>query len=510
MSAPYQFDSWQAWHEAMLAPLEPQQCGEDLKYDDGFKQLKASSSGVGEQDFKALFILGSELVQQKSKDLRLASYLCLAATHEFGLVGFYHSLAVFNDLVRDFGVSCHPHKAKAKSFVHVWFLQQQERLIALAEQQQNVPAQLWHELKDQVSRYGDECVKLLDPESGPLATISSWAQQGCSKNPVVVSEPNVKENSPQTSNEKATQTAAAPAATQRGAAQELALESDYMAVVRQLLAFDREQKNWSRLLQVARATRWATMKLPPNEGGKTRIPAPRNTAFTPIENALADDLYDDAILAAEALFMEGAMHFNLDLQMHTLAALKKANRNALVTWLTEQIRLLVKRLPELTELKYDDGSAFCSAKSKAQIIEMTEQENASPTVASDDPLLQKQNELLNLVESEDLPKVLTEIENLTQNNEVSRLRAQLLTARVLIKAEKAPQALPLFNHLLKLVDECHLVMWQQQLAMEIWRYAMQCFKALAQGDDEQEFSQQAIEIEKKMLVTNVTTAIGWI
>ncbi len=132
MSQPHKYQSWQQWRENLLAPLGGMPCGDDLKYEESFKLLKASSSGVAEPDFKANFILASELLEKQTKDIRIASYLALAATNEFGLEGLIHSLDLFNQLLQQYQAQIHPVKERARASVHTWFLQQQQRLLGVA------------------------------------------------------------------------------------------------------------------------------------------------------------------------------------------------------------------------------------------------------------------------------------------------------------------------------------------------------------------------------------------
>ena len=98
-NTPHTHTTWIEWLEALSAPLPGNKCGEDLKYEETFKALKASSSGVGEVDFKVMFIQASDLLNTQSKDLRIVSYLALAATSEFGVTGLTHTLLLFKRLL---------------------------------------------------------------------------------------------------------------------------------------------------------------------------------------------------------------------------------------------------------------------------------------------------------------------------------------------------------------------------------------------------------------------------
>ena len=189
---PHTHNSWELWLEELSKPLSGLACGEDLKYEETFKALKASSSGVGEVDFKVMFIQATDLLQNQSKDLRIVSYLCLAATSEFGVVGLTHSLKLFNQLLSQFSEQVHPLKARMRCAVNTWFLQQQERLKGIAQAKSSSPEQ-WAELETVLAEYNQVSVPVLDADSGPLSTLNEWVKEQVIRNPVAKPEPEVKE-----------------------------------------------------------------------------------------------------------------------------------------------------------------------------------------------------------------------------------------------------------------------------------------------------------------------------
>ncbi|KAF7769675.1 type VI secretion system protein VasJ [Pseudoalteromonas citrea] len=507
MSVPHTHESWALWHDALITPLINNACGEDLKYEDSFKALKSSSSGVGEVDFKALFILGTDLLATKTKDLRVMSYTCLAASSEYGVEGLIASLSVFNSLVNEFTAHIHPLKPRARGSVHTWFLQQQGRLRGIIEQHKQPTAQQWHALNIQVNEYGQSSARQLDEEAGPLADLTQWIEQGCKSNPLVIESPAEAMSS------QGTQDIASPAQiepTQQGAGVVKNIDSDsvFIAQTRVLISYDKEAKRYERMVKMARATRWSGLKLPPNEQGKTRLPAPRTAAFAPIENALMNADHEQGLIKAEALFMEGAMHFNLNLQVLTIELLRKLGLGNLERWLSVQVLALINECAGLLSLTYDDGTPFCSAKSKTVLDEIKESitPQASSAVKAPDEDIQKS--AFSLADDAKLHQALQRVDELPQNCAYSKARADLLKARVLMRADNPVLAKPLFLKLIDQVETQQLAAWHRDFAMHVWRYAQQCFVALPEQDDE--FKQLAESLTQKMLITNTTSAIGWI
>lgn len=516
---PHTHNSWELWLEELSKPLSGLACGEDLKYEETFKALKASSSGVGEVDFKVMFIQATDLLQNQSKDLRIVSYLCLAATSEFGVVGLTHSLKLFNQLLSQFSEQVHPLKARMRCAVNTWFLQQQERLKGIAQAQSSSPEQ-WAELETVLAEYNQVSVPVLDAESGPLSTLNEWVKEQVIRNPVAKPEPEVKSEpkaqetivvSEPTTEPVAQQVVQAKPVTTAPKVADIASDSAYLAAIRELLNFDKEQNNIERVLKLSRAARWSGLALPANENGKTRLPAPRAAAFAPIENALATEQAEQALLLAEGLFMEGAMQFNLNLQMLTLSALKQLNKAKLVQWLEQQLVTLVSQFPLLTNLKYDDGSGLCSPQNKEALLDIANSyasQNETTQVQAN-PFDEHYIALSEQVAKGQLSAALSLVAQLSTPTGFDQAQSQLLKAKLLLKAEHYEHALAILTELLEQIETYQLAKWQQQFCMEVWRFAKQCYANLSQTESD-DMSLAAKQISQRMMVTNPAQAIAWV
>ena len=513
---PHTHNNWQLWLDELVAPLSGLACGEDLKYEETFKNLKASSSGVGEVDFKVMFIQATDLLQNKSKDLRIVSYLCLAATSEFGVQGLISSLKLFNQLLADFTDDVHPLKERMRSAVNTWFLQQQERLKGIAQGHAATPEQ-WAELDAVLAVYNQNSVPLLDSESGPLSTLNEWTGEQMKRNPVVksiapavVSQDPVKQDRTEvTATSKAAPVETSPKQMASISVSDISNDTAYLSAIRELLNFDKEQKNIERVIKLSRAARWAGLKIPANENGKTRLPAPRAAAFAPIENALASEQPEQALLLAEGLFMEGAMQFNLNLQMLVLSALKQLNKGKLSYWLEQQLINLTSQFPLLTHLQYDDGTGLCSPANKETLLEIANAQTPESTSSQGNVFDEQYSLLAEEVAQGQLSAALSKVEQLSTPTGFDQAQSQLLKAKLLLKAEHHEHALAILTELLEQIETFQLAKWQQHFCMEVWRFAKQCYANLSLADSD-EMSLAAKRISQRMMVTNPAQAIAWI
>ncbi len=506
----YTHKDWDEWLDHLTSELSGEPCGEDQLYEEGFKYLKASSSGVADVDYKKMFEVSTQLLGEKTKDLRIVNYFCLAASHEYGAVGLQYGLTLFNQLLASFPEQIFPIKDRAKKSVHKWFLQQQDRLKALVELKTDVTPEMWLALSEALAEYNQKSVAKLDPDAGPLSSLNEWIALQVKKYPVVKAEPvqAVKEAAPVQNQATPVQAPAMQTPPVKNAQiQAASFDSDagFMDAARALIAFDKDKQQYGRMLAVSRAIRWGDIKIPPNEAGKTRIPEPREAAYAPIKNALANENYIEAFLKAEALFMEGAMHFNLDLQFLSLKALKGMGQNKLVNALMAQLRSLVEACPQLISLTYDSGKAFCSQNNRALLEELSGAEDESSGAKVSDPWSEIEAELFELVEADKLTQALAAIDDLPTKELLDRAKNTLLQARLLLRAEKTEFAEPLLTQLVALVTTEQLAKWHPDFSLQVWRYAVQCYSVEINETNTSIIN----ELKQKMLVLNPAKAIAW-
>jgi len=518
-------DNWSTWFEHLSSPLSENRCGEDLKYEEDFKYLKTAFSGVNELDCKKVFVTGTSLLSEKSKDLRIVSYVLCASANDFGLEGVTFGLNLFNHYVGEYFKDVHPIKAKAKAAVHTWLLGQQGRIIALCETNKLDQPEQIVALLQALKTYSLTTVRALDENAGPLSDLKQWAEKLSKKFPVVEKVEKVEEVETQPVNKQSEQDVSStqqPLVPQIKQAPEPVVQqpvvvsttvdsdSQYNEMLRKLLAFDKDNSNLKRLIAMSRAARWSDIKLPPNENGKTRIPAPRNTALAPIKNALANDEFMVALNAAEGLFMEGAMHFNLDLQVMVLAALQGLNQKQAVSNLELSLYQVLINFPKLTNLSYDDGTPFCSANSKEKLNDIAEKFSGSGHANNDDDMFSKiEGDAKALVADGKLEQALALVNTLPSSSQFETGKQTLIKAKLCLAAERYDFAAPMLSSLVELVERSDIGQWQQSFSMQVWRSAVVCFDTLSE-DSTDEHAVLSQQLKKKMILTQPEVALGWI
>jgi type VI secretion system protein VasJ len=489
-------ESWNTWYQDLCQPLKPAPCGEDLKYQEQFSALKASFSSIEAIDYKLTFVSCTQLLASKSKDMRLLSYVCCAAANEYGVEGLIFALKLMNYLTDMYVEEMYPSSPKARKAVHIWLLGQQRSIIVQIEAKDNWNAQQLFVLKTELDVYGAATTQGLDQAAGPLVELANWTNKLLIKHPVKAKFGLQVEN-------KKEQKKCAEKITS------VSSNSEYLALLRKLLKHDNEQHNFPRLIALSRAARWSDIKLPPNQQGKTRITAPRINAFDPIINALAERDYVSALLSGEVLFMEGAMHFNMDLQCYMLSALKGLTQPGLSAQLSLTVFSLISRLPQLPSLLYEDGSCFCSAHNKTVLQSLKQQFSASACeVPQQDSYSQVEKKAQTLVEQGQLHKALTLLSQLPVSDEYDIARLMLLKATLCLQAQRFDFAEPMINELLHTIKQYHLNRWRKDFSMQVWRNAIDCFSSLSKTKDDH-YAQVTRDLRQQMILTQPELALDW-
>src|SRR5690606_30138406 len=111
--------------------------------------------------------------------------------------------------------------------------------------------------------------------------------------------------------------------------------------------------------QLVRAIRWGEIEqAPPSDGGRTLVPAPPPHQREAFASMLAASQFDVLASAGEDLFPEPPFHFWLDLQRMIATALQALGppAHAAHVAVTDATAALVRRLPTLSSLAFDDGT----------------------------------------------------------------------------------------------------------------------------------------------------------
>lgn len=356
-------NQWRDW----LAPISPEKpAGEDLTYHDTFQEIKEEIAKLSGVDYN-LIINGSEtIIKQHSKDIRVATYYCLARLQVDGAAGFADGLELLAGLLDTFGQSLYPSRSHIRKNAIEWLAN--AKFTELLNQLQPIE-------EDDLTRIIaalnliDHCNKTLfaseDPNQPsqqpdlnglilffanslkqPLKIKTSESQED--KNSVTPpSSPSVYDNEPSNKITDAT----------------IRSQRELLDQARRMATFLREKpEGYLAAGRFLRALRWDTVSnLPPmDHRGRTRLPAPRNELRQNISRLVIQQQWHELFERVEAAFMENANHFWFDLQRAAVLALQKMGepyQSWADIYLTD-IGLMFERLQGIERLAFENGTPF--------------------------------------------------------------------------------------------------------------------------------------------------------
>jgi type VI secretion system protein VasJ len=249
--------------------------------------------------------------------------------------------------------------------------------------------------------------------------------------------------------------------------------------------------------RLMRCLRWDIIeKAPPAENGKTQLAPPAPELLSGLQNALTAKDFKSALDKAEIAFAAGTNHFCLGLQR--VSALACKNLGGPYAVLQRAIHfetgMLIKRVPELLQMSFSDGTPMCDAAAKEWIAsEVQPQFSASSAEAGPgakaapnagvDRVEQEMKEAQALAAGGSVEKALDLIQNALRGSSSERdnFRRSIMLCNLLVSAKQPDIALSILESLHEKINNYHLDKWDPDLSVEAWSAMVKVIK-MAKGN----------------------------
>lgn len=456
-------------------------CGESVRYDDDFETIKTEIDKLSESDFQLVADLSEKLLTEKTKDLLVGSYLAFALTRLNGLDGLADGVAVLHIIAETFWDDVLPKKMPARGSALKFFVQKASSVLDGHKASEKERASVTRALArlEKFQAFISEAMGDSAPPFSGLQRILNDIERRIPK-PKAPPKPAGAEG--------------ASAADGEGAALDSIQSATEAGVaVTKATTFLRATDSTNPIpYRVLRALRWsAIVQTPPNEAGKTKIPAPLEQRRTYLSSLLEKDDAQKLLEESEASFQEGSFHFWIDSQRLTAGAMEKlgpAFENARQAVL-EETALLLKRVPELSDLTFADGTPFvssiCADWIESEVLPLLGSGETSGSiggrVATDDNQLHDQKkEAQRLLQKGDLSgaiKLMREGGEKDRSAKESFVR-QLHLADLCIKGKRPSVARPILEKLDQAIEQHGLAEWEPDLALSAWSSLHACYLAM--------------------------------
>jgi len=513
--------------EELLQPFEGISAGEDPRYSDEFVLAKTEIDKLAFNDYNAVMTLSREILTSNGKDLRVAGYFTLANTYINGAKGLIDGLILYRELMERFGDSLYPEKENARNSALLW-LNNSKMLAYVKQNQDPVSEEIVHDLERQIERLNEVIVSITNDESHSFNSLNDWIKKKkvevSAPPPAPVQDISTDNNSDVTASVDITNTVSGGTNLNdvstgpqtdivRGEASPIAgadmssamSETELYSFIRKIVDQLMSDKEYARGIAYARAARWGGMMMPPNEGGKTRLTAPRSAGVNQITASLSSGDNEAALKMCEAIFFEMGGHLLFDLQMYAQRAAKAMGKNDIANLISYEAVAMMQRFPGIEELRYDDDTPFANAETIGWLNKIGGgSQSSGPLISADDgneDLLEKINEACEVANDADLNAGLAMLNEYRPKTEKNRFQLRLGMSQLCLDHGRSELAYPMLEELFKQAERTSLAIWDVQLAMSVAKQLQNALRSVISGATEQnraQYEQQLNEVTAQM------------
>ncbi len=450
--------------------------GSNINYDTDFDACKNEIGKLGGIDYALVESSGKKLLAEKSKDIRLLCFLSFVYLRDEKWEFFTDIFDGFVKLAQQNYDAMFPDRERAKQNSIKW-LSEQRYNETVAEKK---PAEADYA---NVSRLLDSLTKLKTilqekfPEGSPFPSglftaVQNW-EKSCKPKPKVEA------------------TAAAPgAAAATSSADPMDTPKQAQTIVRKAAGFLIEKEPQRPMgFRLIRMVRWDIFeKAPPAENGKTQLTAPPPDLATSLNTLINNKEFKPALEKAEVAFTAGANHLWFGLQR--LAAMACAGLGEPYKSVEQAILfetgMFIKRIPEIMNLNFSDGSPFCDEITKEWITKsvlplLSGGANAAQqneTRENLDKVEEEKKQVAALIASNKTEAALDVLQNAIRNssNERDNFRRSIIMCNMLLGAKQPDIALSILDSLDAKIQLYHLDKWDPDLAVDAWSIMVRVLK----------------------------------
>ncbi len=491
-----------------------QPAGSDIAYDDDYEKLtveiKKLSSPTADSaiDWSRVTELSRKILAEKSKNLQVACYLCIALCNTDGLQGCATGVHVLRGLLDNFWDSLYPPKKRKKGRINAlrWWNEKVRDFVETLEPK-SWEVERRDEFLDDLSGLDSLIAEKLPdgPILRPLMeTISDLVLDATSglvvegpeqEETVVASSLVAGEDHRSPAIEK--ETTAVPIASVPAAVpvDENSDANDYFASGMDYLGeaatkFFVQDSHRPLSYQLTRLAAWGQIDSTPLASkGKTMLPSPDDQVMT-----LLTGQYESGMWAALLSSAEGHVRqylFWLDLNFWVATALEQLEADTAAMSVANDTLLFVRLFPALETLSFADGMPFAGEETREWLRDLRHSGGDEKAVVSVDSSAEADGREATSMQIMTEKGLAAALHYLQENSGSLRSGKEqfihdLISCRLMLKGKQAELSRPFAERLLRQVDAMGLEAWDPDLAFAALSSVYKSFKLTAQEAVEQQ------------------------
>lgn len=472
-------------------PIKPEKpAGESVTYDPDFEALKGEVGKLekGEQpNWGEVVSKGMALLQTRTKDLTVASYLAVGLFHAKGYPGLASGLVLLEGLTQGFWDTLYPERPRGRVAAISWLNERSgfalQRKSATSSDHESVEAAV--EIVGRLIPFLDEKLAGDSPGLGELRRGLDEASRASAPAPVA--------SAATSSASSSSGGAGLPGANLDSWDGALKGIENIATETRRIVDYMRGYNAGSPIpYLLARGVAWSRLVDSPQEreNGETFLIGPPPEIMAAWEASAAGSQWKPLLDGTESRLLGDP--FCLDINYYVARALDGLGFPAAAKAVTEQTVALVRRMPKLLELKYSDARPLASDATRIWLEAAGSSGSgggnagaAAPEGASaaEEALLTATNEARGLAARGKLNDAVKLLDDgmLQCGIPRERFRWRLALAGICLDAGQAAAAVAHLEALDEDVERHSLEAWEPALATELLKVFYRCEKKLSQS-----------------------------
>ncbi|WP_164968150.1 type VI secretion system protein TssA [Arcobacter sp. CECT 8986] len=441
--------------------------GEDFKYNDSFLLIEQeidkthSAQFDGTTDWEFVLNNSYELLNTKSKDLKIATWWIYSIWKKDSFFGLEKNLEIYIDFIKSFNENLYPKSLKAKTNTIAWFdetitnelinhnFQDKVNQINFLEYFKQLCI-VYNQILNNDEKYFKKVIKVLSEKI---------AQDEQSKIEHQKKQEDKKEE-PQQLDSISESTVSSSLSLLKKTATNL---SSYY-----------RQKDFADLksIKITRFLSWLEVdELPINENGITPLNPPSILEIDELKQLFNEKKYEEALILCEEIIQ--MCPFWLDGHYYSFKILEAIDKQYISKEVQNQFISYIKTNNGLLNLSFQDKTPFASAKTKSWIKkELETNENSDSTT--------NQNDELDLEEISDLKEAMKKIEEMysQSKSEKDKFLLRIKHLEIAINFNKDDISLALFDELNKNIKKFNLVEWNPKIVSKVYSLVLNYFTSV--------------------------------